>query len=239
MTRRAATALHVTLILIGALLYFFFVIPRWWVLIGDIPGTLATTGRIAAGVPIALAAVPVVLLLQRSIEPTENTPELALRFRAWSALLLVVGGALILVPAIAEIWLGLGAAGVWLFAVYGAAGAIAILGVLAYSLSFVAEKPPAEPKAPKPKKEKRRRGKRGATPEEADADLEPELETDTQAEPETDTEPELDTTAVEVTDADITELTDTETVEASATVETSGGLRNKRPTGKRRYRLNR
>ena len=58
MTRRAATALHVTLILIGALLYFFFVIPRWWVLIGDIPGTLATTGRIAAGVPIALAAVP-------------------------------------------------------------------------------------------------------------------------------------------------------------------------------------
>ena len=136
MTRRAATALHVTLILIGALLLLLLRDPA---LVGAYrrhpgharhhgPDCSRCSDRVGGG-----AGGP---SLQRSIRPTENTPELALRFRAWSALLLVVGGALILVPAIAEIWLGLGAAGVWLFAVYGAAGAIAILGVLAYSLSL-------------------------------------------------------------------------------------------------------
>ena len=146
MQRRAATALHLALCVVGAALYFVFILPRWWVLTGDIPTTLATVGRIAAGVPIALAAVPVVLNLRHSLKPEFGIPELALRLRAWSAVLHVVAGVLIILTAIVEIWLDLYAAGPWLFAVYGAAAAIAVLAVVAFSLSRIAEKPPAEPK---------------------------------------------------------------------------------------------
>ena len=146
MQRRAATALHLVLCVVGAALYFVFILPRWWVLTGDIPTTLATVGRIAAGVPIALAAVPVVLNLRHSLKPEFGIPELALRLRAWSAVLHVVAGVLIILTAIVEIWLDLYAAGPWLFAVYGAAAAIAVLAVVAFSLSRIAEKPPAEPK---------------------------------------------------------------------------------------------
>ena len=147
MQRRAATALHLVLCVVGAALYFVFILPRWWVLTGDIPTTLATVGRIAAGVPIALAAVPVVLNLRHSLKPEFGIPELALRLRAWSAVLHVVAGVLIILTAIVEIWLDLYAAGPWLFAVYGAAASIAVLAVVAFYLSRIAEKPPAEPKA--------------------------------------------------------------------------------------------
>lgn len=165
MGRRAAIALHLALLLLGTLLYIVFVLPRWWVLIGDIPSTLATAGRIAAGLPIGAAAVPVWLILQRSLRPSAATPELALRLRAWSAVLHVVAGGLILLTAIVEIWLSLTVGGPWLFGVYGAAAAIAILAVAAFYLSFTAEKPPgpAKPpkpkKAPKPKKEKKSKQK--------------------------------------------------------------------------------
>ena len=147
MQRRAATALHLALCVVGAALYFVFILPRWWVLTGDLPTTLATVGRIAAGVPIALAAVPVVLNLRHSLKPEFGIPELALRLRAWSAVLHVVAGVLIILTAIVEIWLDLYAAGPWLFAVYGAAASIAVLAVVAFYLSRIAEKPPAEPKA--------------------------------------------------------------------------------------------
>lgn len=146
MQRRAATALHLALCVVGAALYFVFILPRWWVLTGDIPTTLATVGRIAAGVPIALAAVPVVLNLRHSLKPEFGIPELALRLRAWSAVLHVVAGVLIILTAIVEIWLDMYAAGPWLFAVYGAAASIAVLAVVAFYLSRIAEKPPAEPK---------------------------------------------------------------------------------------------
>jgi hypothetical protein len=146
MQRRAATALHLALCIVGGALYFVFILPRWWVLTGDIPTTLATAGRIAAGVPIALAAVPVVLNLRHSLKPEFGVPELALRLRAWSAVLHVVAGVLIILTAIVEIWLDLYTAGPWLFAVYGAAAAIAVLAVVAFYLSRIAEKPPAEPK---------------------------------------------------------------------------------------------
>jgi hypothetical protein len=143
------------------------------VLTGDIPTTLATAGRIAAGVPIALAAVPAVLNLRHSLKPEFGTPELALRLRAWSAVLQVLAGLLIILTAIVEIWLDLDTAGQWLFAVYGAAAAIAVLGQVAFYLSRVAEKPPTAPKPPKDakppkppkppkeKKEKRRARKGG------------------------------------------------------------------------------
>ena len=245
MTQRAATALHVTLILIGALLYFLFVIPRWWVLTGQMPSTLATAGRIATGIPIALAAVPAVLTVQRSIKPVSSTedlgevgatPELALRLRAWSALLLAVGGGLILLAAIAEIWLGLGAAGPWLFAVYGGAGATAVLGALAYWLAHQAEKPPAPPKEPKEptqddgeptvKKARRWLGKRGAGATADDAGTVAVLDVD-----------EIDVDRGEIEDTEVKvvyagDQADDEIVVVE-TEENSGGLRNQRPAGKR------
>ena len=145
MQRRAASALHLALFLLGVVLYFVFILPRWWVLTGDIPTTLATAGRIAAGVPIALAAVPVVLNLRESLKTAgSGTPELALRLRAWSGVLHVLAGVLIILTAIVEIWVGLDTAGPWLFAVYGAAAAIAVLGIVALYLSRVAEAPCAD-----------------------------------------------------------------------------------------------
>ena len=169
MGRRAATALHLTLILIGAVLYALFVLPRWWVLTGAMPATLATVGRIAAALPVGAAAAPVWLELQRSLRASAATPELALRLRAWSGALHLIAGALILLAAITEIWLPLDAGGPYLFGVYGAAAAIAVLAVAAFYLSFVAEKPPAPPKPPKPKKEKKPKKPRG---KKADAEAE-------------------------------------------------------------------
>lgn len=158
----AARALHLALFAIGAVLYVVFVLPRWWVLTGAIPPTLATTGRIAAGVPIGLAAIPVLQLLKAALRRKPRTPELALRLRAWSAVLYAVAGILILLAAIAEFWLTLPTGGPWLFAVYGAAGAIAVLAFLALYLSFVAEKPPADPKPAKPAKAKKSKSEKKA-----------------------------------------------------------------------------
>ncbi len=160
MGRRGAKACHLALFLVGVVLYVTFVLPRWWVLTGDIPSAVATAGRIAAGIPIALAALPVLAILRLALSRKAKTPELALRLRAWSAVLHVVAGVLILVTAVVEIWLRLAVGGPYLFAVYGAAGAIAILAVLALYLSFDAEKPPAPPKParvrkPKPPKAKK------------------------------------------------------------------------------------
>jgi len=238
MGRRAARALHLGLFLFGVLLYVVFVLPRWWVLTGDIPSSLATAGRIAAGIPIAAAALPVLTILRQSLGRKVKTPELALRLRAWSAVLHVVAGALILLAAIAEIWLGLGAAGPYLFAVYGAAGAIAILAALALYLSFVAEKPPAEPKPDKPDKPvkakppkaaKQPRGKkRGAT------------ETATAAVTVEETVADDDTVTDTVDDSLADDTVDSETAEEGSATDdqpAQSGLANKRPTGKRRNRL--
>ena len=217
MGRRAARALHLALVLLGAVLYLVFVLPRWWVLTGDIPAGLATAGRLAAGVPIALAALPVLAILRQALGRKVRVPELALRLRAWSAVLHVVAGALILLTAVVEIWLRLAVGGPYLFAVYGAAASIAILGVLALYLSFVAEKPPAPPKAPKPKKVKA--DKKPKTSEAADVDVETT---------------DVETTDVETTDVETTDVDEEPavTVTEPAPAET-GGLRNKRPTAAR------
>jgi len=264
MPRRAATALHLALTLLGASLYIVFVLPRWWVLTGDVPSTPAAIGRIAAGLPIALAAVPIMLNLRQALQPGLHTPELALRLRAWSAVLHVVAGVLIILTAITETLLGLGAAGPWLFAVYGAAAAIAILGVAAFFLSRVAEKPPAAAKPPKPakpakeKKAKRRPRKRGSAtddsaddqdPSEPDVDVEP---VDTEVEDAVEPEDAVDAAPAETSEEPTTEVVETPDVESpdaesevtetvdveSAAPETvkPAGLRNKRPTGKVRNR---
>lgn len=218
MGRRTARALHLALSTVGAALYFLFVIPRWWVLTGDIPATLAEVGRIATGFPIAAAAIPVALTLRSSLQPKERIPELALRLRAWSAALHLVAGVLIILTAVAEIWLPLHSAGPWLFGAYGAAGSVTILAVAAFALSFSAEKPPAPPKPPKPPKpakaSKPRRTREG---DEADV-----VSTDAAAD-----EPAEDATEEEPTEA------------GPEPEPQPGALRNKRPTGKTRHRLRR
>jgi hypothetical protein len=233
MPRRAATALHLALTLLGASLYIVFVLPRWWVLTGDVPSTPAAIGRIAAGLPIALAAVPIMLNLRQALQPGLHTPELALRLRAWSAVLHVVAGVLIILTAITETLLGLGAAGPWLFAVYGAAAAIAILGVAAFFLSRVAEKPPAAAKPPKPakpakpakeKKAKRRPRKRGSAtddsaddqdPSEPDVDVEPEdTEVEDAVQPEAEVKAAVEAAPTETAEEPTTEVVETPDIES-------------------------
>lgn len=255
MQRRAATTLHLALSVLGIVLYVLFVLPRWWVLTGDFPDPLATVGRVAAGVPIALAAVPVMLNLRQSIKPESGTPELALRLRAWSAVLLVVAGVLIILTAIAEIWLGLDTAGPWLFAVYGAAAAIAVLGIAAFYLSRVAEKPPGEPKPPKaskppkaPREKKEKRRKRGGKVDETDIEEATKNALETTDEAVTISKAAVEDSDVIETVGTESDIAGTDVVEAAldetkATAPTesegpaAGGLRNKRPTGKKRHRL--
>jgi len=264
MQRRAATTLHLALSVVGIVLYVLFVLPRWWVLTGDFPDTLATVGRVAAGVPIALAAIPVVLNLRQSIKPALGTPEPALRLRAWSAVLHVVAGVVIILTAIAEIWISIDAAGPWLFAVYGAAAAIAVLGIAAYYLSAVAEKPPAAEKPAKPPKEKkvkertRKRGRKTsdevtaaehstAPDENVDEAVEETVDDAAEESSEdgataTDSALEVSDVEPDVIDTEVTEIEaarieDAPTAAADAPETVGGALRNKRPTGKSRHRL--
>ena len=268
MGRRAARALHLALFLIGVVLYVVFILPRWWVLTGDIPSTLATAGRIATGFPIALAGLPVLQILRGSLATKPPTPEIALRLRAWSAVLHAVAGVLILLAAIAEFWLSLETGGPWLFAVYGAAGAIAILAFLALYLSFVAEKPPAAPKPPKAKKPKKvkpekaradkdqtpkkprgkKRDAKPAAPAEADETSTAVVvdETAVEEEPQTDATPDTSSVIAEASPEPAPEASSEPADEQTPAEEpggeepaSSGALRNKRPTGKRRYRLGR
>ena len=117
-----------------------------------------------------------VFTLLRTRKPEFGTPQLALTLRVWSIVAHVLAGVLIIGTAISEIWLSLDSAGPWLFGIYGAAAAIALLGIFAFYLSFVAELPPPPPKPLKPKKAKRRgRGKDEATDtKEADTQAEAE-----------------------------------------------------------------
>ena len=247
MGRRAARATHLGLSALGAVLYFLFIIPRWWVLTGDFPATLGTVGRIAAGVPIAAAAVPVMLTLQRSLTSEPKAPELALRLRAWSAVLHVVAGMLIIATAVVEIWLRLEVAGPWLFAVYGAAGAIAALAILAFVLSFTAEKPPApakpaKVKADKPKKEKRSRKRGTATDETVTAPEVEDAPSDIDVSRTAETKETSSSDAEEVDAGEPAEVAEVAEVEVTPTEDAepeSGVLLNQRPTGKKRHRLRR
>jgi hypothetical protein len=157
MGRKAATWWHVTFSIAAGVLYFFFVLPRWPELMGDTSHTLGTVVRIVAGVLIALAALPVVFTLLRARKPEYGTPQLALTLQTSSIVAHVLAGVLIVGTAISEIWLNLDTLGQWLFGVYGAAAAIALLGIFGFYLSFIAQLPPPSPKPLKPKKVKQRR----------------------------------------------------------------------------------
>jgi hypothetical protein len=252
MGRRSATLWHATFSIAAGVLYFFFVLPRWPELMGDTSHTLGTVARIAAGVVIALAALPVVFTLLRARKPEFGTPQLALTLQTSSVVAHVLAGVLIVGTAISEIWLNLDNVGQWLFAIYGGAAAIALLGIFGFYLSFIAELPPPPPKPLKPKKEKkqrRRRGKKDGDVDEAEAETEGE-DDESDGEPEDTAEADGDeaTETVEETEqpAEVTADTEVESTAQEAPpledadMDDDGvddaaaerGLRNRRPTGK-------
>ena len=233
MGRAAATAVHLTLSAVAGVLYFLFVLPRRWELMGDTSHTLGTVLRLVTAALIALAALPVALTLVRTRRTELATPEVALRLRLWSAVAHVLAGVLIAGAAIAEIWLSLDKAGPWLFGVYGAAAAVAILGIGAFYLSFVAEQPPAPPKPPKEEKPRKRRGKKtdeASAGETTDGDEAP-------AEAESGAEESADETEADEPAAPAAATKPSEKPAEPAAED--GALRNKRPTGKASHRLRR
>ena len=160
MRRGVAVSWHASFSAIAAVLYFVFVLPRWYELTGQTSHSLGTVLRIVAGALIGLAALPVVFTLLRTRRPEFGTPQLALTLRTSSIALHVLAGALIIGTAISEIWLSLDHAGRWLFGIYGAAAAIAMLGMFTFYLAFIAELPPPPPKPLKVREPKQRRDTR-------------------------------------------------------------------------------
>jgi hypothetical protein len=238
MRRWVAVLWHASFSAIAAVLYFFFVLPRWYELTGETSHTLGTALRIVTGALIGLAALPVVFTLLRTRRPEFGTPQLALTLRTSSIGLHVLAGVLIIGTAISEIWVSLDSVGSWLFGIYGAAAAIALLGIFAFYLAFVAELPPPPPKPLKPKRAKRgRRKAAGDTDDESteDAVEDPaaEDEAETSETSESDEKPAeviAEAEEPESTAEDAESMADEPTVEDEppANGSTNGGLRNRR-----------
>ena len=221
MRRGIAVSWHALSFLLAAVLYFLFLLPRWWELMGDVSHGLGTGLRIATGALIGLTALPVVFNLLRSRKPEFGTPQLALTMRIWSIVGHVLAGVLIIGTAVAEIWLSLDSAGQWLFGIYGAAAAIAVLAAAAFYLAFVAELPP-----PPPKPLKSKPAKKQTEPEESDVEA---LETTE--------DPMADETAENTADETVEgtageDEADKEAADKDAVPATGGRLRNRRPSGK-------
>jgi MFS family permease len=236
MSRKVAVIWHASFSIAAGVLYFFFVLPRWWELLGDTSPTLGTVLRIVTGALIGLAALPVVFTLLRTRRPEFGTPQLALNLRTASIALHVLAGVLIIGTAVSEIWLDLDSAGQWLFGIYGAAAAIALLAMFAFYLAFVAEMPPPPPKPLKPK-EKRRRGRRkaaGAAEEAEKGVAEAEEEPTEQGETPADTEQPAESEKTEEEPTRVIAADDAAADESPADeADTSaGGLRNRRPAGR-------
>lgn len=258
MGRTVAIVWHASFSVIAAVLYFLFVLPRWWELTDETPHTLGTVLRIVAAAFIGLAALPVVFTWLRTRQPEFGTPQLALTLRIASIAGHALAGLLIAGTAISEIWLSLDDYGPWLFGIYGAAAAVALLGISAFYLSFVAELPPPPPAPLKPKKPKKPKQSRRGRKDDADAEEAEGAEEsdDTEAAEETDESEDTeaaegteDTEATEATtedteQAEVVEPAETEVAaaaeEAAATEEVSvtneptkaRGLKNRRPSGK-------
>lgn len=234
MSRTVATVWHASLSTLAAILYFLFVLPRWWELTGYTSQVVGTVLRIGLGLLIAGTALPVAAALKQARKPEYRTPQLALTLLTGSMTASVVAGALIAATAVSEIWLSLDKAGMWLFGIYGAAAAIALLGVGAYYLASVAELPPPPPKPIKPQAEKKRRWRKKAAAEtEATEATEDDAEDAEDDAGETD-----DADADEAEDADETEDAAAEITESAgeeaADLAPAGGQDKLRPTGKRR-----
>ncbi|KKB98452.1 eL24 family ribosomal protein [Mycolicibacter arupensis] len=231
MSRTVATVWHASLSTLAVLLYFLFVLPRWWELTGFAPHVLGTVMRVLLGLLVAAMALPVAAVLKQARKPEYGTPQLALSLRSGSIVAHLVAGALIAGTAVSEIWLSLDSFGTWLFGIYGAAAAIALLGIGAFYLAVVAEMPPPPPKPIKPKAEKqpkqgRRRGKKSGdetAQDTVDAEAEVDAEDESDAEAESDTE-DADSEATESVEADGDETAEPEAADGDAL----------RPSGKRR-----
>ncbi|MCV7303428.1 hypothetical protein H7J93_27800 [Mycobacterium barrassiae] len=242
MRRWVAVTWHATFSCVAAVLYFAFVLPRWWELMGVTSHTLGTVLRIVAGALIALAALPVVFTLLRTRRPEFRTPLLALRLRTASIALHVVAGVVIIGAAISEIWLSLDDAGQWLFGLYGAAAALALLGIFAFYLADIAELPPPPPKPLKPKKPQQRR-KKDADEEQADASAEADAKAEEAEEAEEDTEPatedQPDDKPAEVTaeEPESAADEDAEPTKTNGKSPDSGTSEKVTPTRRRRRRL--
>ncbi|WP_310776924.1 hypothetical protein [Mycobacterium sp. Z3061] len=231
MGRKVAILWHASFTIGAGVLYFYFVLPRWPELMGDISSGAGMTLRIVTGALLGLAALPVVFTLLRTRKPELAVPQLALTIRTCSIVAHVLAGVLIIGTAISEHWFSLDTAGQWLFAIYGAAAAIGVLGFFAFYLSFVAELPPPPPKPIKPKKVKERRirgkkrGKAGVAvaedDEDEDEDTEDEDTGDTGETEDTDAATEETSEQEEATETVTAETEDeaaAETVEAPAPV---------------------
>jgi hypothetical protein len=258
MRRWIAIAWHATFLVLGAVLYFFFVLPRWFELTGAWTPAFGRPMRIVDGLLIGLAALPIVFTLLRTRKPEFGTPQLALSLRLWSIVLHVLAGVLIVGGAIAEIWLSLDSAGQWLFGIYGAAAAMAVLGALGFYLAFVAEMPPPPPKPIKLKSKTTRRGRGKSddeaasdevddadgdeTPESDDAAVEP-LETSQETGPLAEDVPSTEAaSSSDESDADAVSEPDAESEpesESKSQGESEGRLRNRRPGGKTASRFRR
>ncbi|MGV7698264.1 hypothetical protein PJM27_21700 [Mycobacterium kansasii] len=225
MRRKWAVVWHASFSIAAGLLYFYFVLPRWFELMGETSHALGTMLRIVAGALIGLAALPVVFTLLRTRKPELGTPQLALSIRTWSIVAHVLAGVLIIGTAISEIWLSLDSAGQWLFGIYGAAAAIGVLGFFAFYLSFVAELPPPPPKPLKPKatKQRRIRRKKPAETDEAETEEAEEGEEGQEAEAGEEAEEKEEAEAAETTEAETPateeEPAEPETPEPTAEVE--------------------
>jgi hypothetical protein len=219
MRRSVAVAWHASFFTLAGALYFFFVLPRWFELVGVWTPALGNPLRIVDGVLIGLCALPVVFTLLHTRKPEFGTPQLALSLRFWSIVLHVLAGVLVVGAATAELWISLDRAGQWLFGIYGAAAAIAVLGALGFYLAYLAELPPPPPKPLKIKERPTRRGR-------------PEAEADTEeASPTTDSDATTETASDEVLYSD-----------RESDDESDGKLRNRRPDDKsttRRFRRRR
>lgn len=228
MGRTVAVIWHVSFSIVAAGLYFFFVLPRWPELMGDTPPTLGLVLRIVTGVLIGLASLPVVFTLQRTKRPELATPELALRLRTASIALHVLAAVLIVGTAVSEIWLSLDSFGPWLFGIYGAAAAIALLGIFAFYLAFVAELPPPPPKPVKTREKAQRRGRKNAIAEADEPETEEPEETEDAGEAEAEAEDAEEPAKVNLTK----EPSDDETDDGDATDDDGKTLRNRRPSSK-------
>ncbi|CAJ1578846.1 hypothetical protein [[Mycobacterium] wendilense] len=247
MRRGIAVTWHALSFLVVAALYFFFVLPRWWELLGSWPHGVGTAARIITGLLLGLTALPVALTLAKTRKPEFGTPQLALTLRGWSIVGHVAAGALIVAAAIAEIWLDLDVYGRGLFAAYGAAAAIALLGAAAFYLAYAAELPPPPPKPLKPKRERGRKKAAAAEADEAqDGDASGDEQTaDADASEAADASTEERADETEATDSDAADAADAadpaESAEPAAADEseeaagptgkrTRRGLRNRRPS---------
>ncbi|MGV0750580.1 hypothetical protein [Mycolicibacter minnesotensis] len=236
MSRTVATVWHASLSTLAAILYFLFVLPRWWELTGFSPHVLGTVMRVLLGLLVGAMALPVAAVLKQSRKPEYGTPQLALSLRTGSIVAHLVAAVLIAGTAVSEIWLSLDSFGVWLFGIYGAAAAIALLGIGAFYLAFVAELPPPPPKPIKPKAEKqpkrgRRRGKKSDDAKAEDAEDSEGAEDSEEA----DTDESDDTADADAAVADEPEATEiVESTGEEAGESASTGEDKLRPSGKRR-----